>query len=291
MCRAFPLTIYQAAGLLQERLNQLQQVWTRVQGYPVHEIIIELALIWVIVFLVYRFLRTTRGARVIQGFVFMMLAATALVLIITSDHEFERLAFLFNQFVPFMALTLVIVFQAEIRRGLVRLGESRIFIGNKESTSRMVEEIVGAVSYLSKNKIGALIAIERQVGLEGVVEAGTRLDAEVSRELLNSVFWPGGALHDMAVLVRDNRVHAAGVQLPLAEGEQISSDLGSRHRAAIGLTQQSDALVVVVSEETGTISVAERGQLTRGLTLEELKVSLVRGLGVNTGAEPQAGPA
>jgi len=265
--------------LFQERINQLQQLWTRVQDYPVHEIVIELALIWVIVFVIYRFLRTTRGARVIQGFVIMMLATTALVLIVTSNHEFERLAFLFNQFVPFVAITLVIVFQPEIRRGLVRLGESKIFIGNQAPTAKMIEEVVGSVAYLSKNKIGALIAIERQVGLEGVVQAGTRLDAEVSRELLNSVFWPGGALHDMAVLIRDNRVHAAGVQLPLAEGEQISSDLGSRHRAAIGLSQESDAVVIVVSEETGTVSLAERGQLSRGLSIEEVKAQLVLAMG------------
>lgn len=271
--------------MFQERFNQLLQLWTRVQGYPVHELLIELALIWITVFMVYRFLRTTRGARVIQGFVFVMLSTTALVLIVTSDHEFERLGYLFNQFVPFVALTLVIVFQPEIRRGLVRLGESKIFTGSSASTARMVEEVVGAVAYLSKNKIGALIAIERQVGLEGVVEAGTRLDAEVSRELLNSVFWPGGALHDMAVLIRDNRMHAAGVQLPLAEGEQISSDLGSRHRAAIGLSQESDALVIVVSEETGTVSLAERGQLTRGLSVEELKTALLKALGASLPVE------
>ena len=134
-------------------------------------------------------------------------------------------------------------------------------------------------SYLSKNKIGALVAIERQVGLKGIVEAGTKMDASVTKELLNTIFWPGSALHDLGVVIQGDRIVAAGVQFPLAEGERFSSSLGSRHRAAIGLSQEADSLVVVVSEETGTISLAERGQLVRNLSTDGLRSQLVRGLG------------
>ena len=125
----------------------------------------------------------------------------------------------------------------------------------------------------------ALVVLERDVGLEGVVQAGTQLDAHVTSELLNTIFWPGSALHDMAVVIRGERVIAAGVQLPLAEAEQYSQELGSRHRAAYGLSLECDALVVVVSEETGTISLAERGRLVRNLSPDGLRTALVRGMG------------
>jgi len=130
---------------------------------------------------------------------------------------------------------------------------------------------------MSQNKIGALIAVEREVGLGGIIEGGTRVDAAVSGSLLNTIFWPGSALHDMGVIVRGDRVVAAGVPFPLAEGD-FGQELGTRHRAAIGLSQESDALVLVVSEETGKVSVAERGELRRGLDPDALRSCLVKGV-------------
>ncbi|MAE60043.1 MAG: hypothetical protein CMJ49_01675, partial [Planctomycetaceae bacterium] len=135
-----------------------------------------------------------------------------------------------------------------------------------------------AVDNLSQNKIGALIAVEREVGLAGVVEAGTTLHANVSAELIQTIFWPGSVLHDLGMVIRRDKIIAAGVQFPLAEGEESTQTLGSRHRAAIGLTQEADCLVVVVSEETGAISLAERGQLIRNLSLDHLRTMLRRGL-------------
>jgi diadenylate cyclase len=142
----------------------------------------------------------------------------------------------------------------------------------------VVEEILGSIGYLSRNKVGALLAVERQVGLGGIVEAGVRLDADVSKELLNTIFWPGSALHDMGVVIRGDRLVAAGVQFPLADAVSLPQELGSRHRAAVGLSQEVDALIIVVSEETGTISVAERGALTRGLSLDDLRRVLSKGM-------------
>ena len=241
--------------------------------------LVEIAVIWVVVYAIMRFLRGTRGARVIKGVAVILIVGTLAIQVLGREQAFERLNFLYSNFLAFASLMLVIVFQPELRRALVRLGETRIFRQAGLRKARVVEEVVAASEYLSRNKIGALIAIERQVGLGGVVEMGTRIDAEVSKELLNTIFWPGSALHDMGVIIRGDRVVAAGVQFPLAESDTLPQELGSRHRAAIGLSHDSDALVIVISEETGTISLAERGALRRGLSVEELRPILTKGLG------------
>lgn len=262
-----------------ERLSQLLR---RLEGYLAHEwaeVLVELVVIWVVVYMVVRFLRGTRGARVIKGLAVILILTTLAVQVIGRDNAFERLHFLYRNFLGFASLAMVIVFQPELRRALTRLGEARLFRGGMLQKARIADEVVGSVAYLSKNKIGALIAIERQVGLRGLHELGTRLDAQVTRELLNTIFWPGSALHDMGVVIHGDRIVAAGVQFPLAEGEQFSTELGSRHRAAIGLSQETDALIVAVSEETGTISVAQRGQMIRNLTTDGLRKELVRALG------------
>jgi len=251
----------------------------RVQTYPWWVVALELMAIWTVVYIVLRFLRGTRGARLIKGAALILIIGTLSIRVLGSETSFERLNFLYGNFVGYASLALVIVFQPELRRGLVRLGEARFFGGGRLRRARVIEEVLAAVAYMSKNKIGALIAIERLVGLKGIVESGTRIDATVTEELLNTIFWPGSALHDMGVVIQGDRVIAAGVQFPLAEGQQFSSELGSRHRAAIGLSQETDALIVIVSEETGTISLAERGQLDRNLSIDELRTLLVRGLG------------
>ncbi len=253
-------------------------IWTRIRGYPDHEVLIELALLWIVCYVIFRFLRGTRGARVMKGLILILIFVTLTSRVLVGENAFERLNLLYRNFLGFVALALVIVFQPELRRGLVRLGEARLFRASGLRRAQVIEEVLDSVAYMSKNKIGALIAIERGVGLGGIVEGGTRLDATVTRSLLNTIFWPGSALHDMGVVIRGDRVVAAGVPFPLAEGD-FAPELGSRHRAAIGLSQESDALIVVVSEETGTISVASRGHLTRDLTLDTLRTLLVKGLG------------
>ena len=263
-------------------LERLGQLFQRLQGYLWTEplqVLVEIAVIWVVVYAIMRFLRGTRGARVIKGVAVILIVGTLAIQVLGREQAFERLNFLYSNFLAFASLMLVIVFQPELRRALVRLGETRIFRQAGLRKARVVEEVLAASEYLSRNKIGALVAIERQVGLGGVVEMGTRVDAEVSKELLNTIFWPGSALHDMGVIIRGDRVVAAGVQFPLAESDTLPQELGSRHRAAIGLSHDSDALVIVISEETGTISLAERGALRRGLSVEELRPILTKGLG------------
>lgn len=259
-------------------MDELTRLWSRIRDYPAHEVLIELALLWIVIYVIFRFLRGTRGARAMKGIALIIVIVTLTSRVLLEENSYERLNLLYKNFLGFMALTLVIVFQPELRRGLVRLGEARLFRVGGLRRARVIEEVVDSVTYLGVNKVGALIAIERQVGLAGIVEAGTRVDATISQALLKTIFWPGSALHDMGVVIRGNRVVAAGVPFPLAEGD-FPAEVGSRHRAAIGLSHESDALIIVVSEETGTISIAERGELKQNLAIEELRSWIVRGIG------------
>ncbi len=275
--------------LTNQMRQNVQDVWTRVQVYWAEEwyaVLFELAVIWVVVYLVLRFLRGTRGARVIKGVAIVLIIGTLTIQVFGGADQLERLSYLYDNFLQVALIMLVIVFQPELRRALVRLGETRFFRQTGLRKARVVEELLGSMAYLSRNKVGALVAIERQVGLGGIVEAGVRVDADVTKELLNTIFWPGSALHDMGVILRGDRIVAAGVQFPLAEGDSVGQELGSRHRAAIGLSNEVDALIVVVSEESGTISVAERGQLTRGLSIEDLRRVLTRGMNQVTLIDP-----
>jgi len=247
-------------------------------GYNPLKVLLEWFLIGAVVYGCVRFLQGTRGSRVLTGVVFVLASATLLVKFVAEQLGLERIKVLYPYFVMGMFLVALVVFQPELRRGLMRLGETRWLRRWTKDIDLLVDEIVRAVAYLSKNKIGAIIAIERDVPLGGVAGSGTRLDAEVTAELLTTIFWPGSALHDMGVIIRNDRIAAAGCQFPLAESDDLDKSLGSRHRAAIGLSEESDALVVVVSEETGIISLAERGRLRRPLTPEVLREMLHRGL-------------
>jgi diadenylate cyclase len=243
-------------------------------GYGPFNVLLEWLLIGFVVYICVRFLRGTRGSRVFVGVAVVLVAATLLVKLVAEQLHLERIKVLYPDFVMGMFLVALVVFQPELRRGLTRLGEARWLQGLARKVDNMVEEICRATAYLAKNKIGGLIAIERDVPLGMVAGAGVRLDAEVSAELLMTIFWPGSALHDLGVIVQAGRVAAAGCQFPLVESEELESILGSRHRAAVGLSQESDAVIVVVSEETGIISIAERGRLLRPLTVEALRRTL-----------------
>lgn len=261
----------------------------RHRTYNPIEVLIQLALIWVVVYMVLRFLRGTRGARVLKGVGLVLVVAALLVAVLGGENSgFGPLQYLLEITIGFATLALVIVFQPELRRALVRIGEARLFRGNASEVVPLVNEIVRSVEHLAQHRTGAIIAIEREVGLTGVVEAGTSLNADVSAELIQSIFWPGSALHDMGVVIRRAKIIAAGVQFPLAESGDATQDLGSRHRAAIGLSQEADCLVVVVSEETGAISLAERGQLIRNLSIDALRTMLRRGLSYTQNADQAA---
>jgi diadenylate cyclase len=176
-------------------------------------------------------------------------------------------------------LAIIVVFQPELRRALMRLGETRLFRNWSDQISDDIEQLVESATFLSRRKIGGLIAVEREVGLGGISDTGTRINADLSADLLNTIFWPNSPLHDLGVVVSHGRIAFAGVQFPLAESGELERELGSRHRAAVGMSQESDAVVIVVSEETGDISIAESGKLIRKLTPEGLRGLLSELLG------------
>lgn len=252
--------------------DRLLHLVDRLAGYQWWQVLVELAVIWIVVWVVVRLVQGTRAAGALKS-AFLLIVVAALVVRILGQHEsFARLTFVFNAIFAVMAVGLIVIFQPELRRGLIRLGESPIFGRKIEVATETVDAVSEAAAYLSKARFGGLIVVERSTPLKGLAEGGTLIDAHVSSRLLQTIFFPGSALHDLAVLIKDDRIKAAGVQLPLANAEDTpDATLGSRHRAALGISNESDALVVVVSEETGTITLAERGELTRGLNEAELR--------------------
>ncbi|MCG3180758.1 MAG: hypothetical protein BIFFINMI_03121 [Phycisphaerae bacterium] len=251
--------------------NYLQRISTYGWWRP----LFEWVLIGVVIYGILRFMRGTRGARLLKGAALILVVAYVVIKLLASQLGLERIEVLYKHALIGALFALAIVFQPELRRVLMRIGETRLFRGWERKVNVMVDQLVVAVKYLSENKIGALIAVERETGLVGLAESGVRLDAELSPDLLTTIFWPGSALHDMGVIIQEGRVTAAGCQFPLAESGELPRGLGSRHRAAMGLSLDTDALVVVVSEETGQISLATRGQMIRPLTPDQLRQQLL----------------
>lgn len=249
------------------------------QAYGWWRVTVEMLLIGLVVFYVVRFLRGTRGARLLKGIGFVLASLYLIVRFVATKFQLERIDFLYGKFLLFASFAVVVVFQPELRRALMRLGETRLFRGFSNQINEEIEALVEASTFLSRRKIGALIAIERDVGLGGIAESGTRVNADLTASLLNTIFWPNSPLHDLGVVISQGRVAYAGVQFPLAESGELERELGSRHRAAVGMSQESDAIVLVVSEETGDVSIAERGTLIRKLTPEGLRGLLAELLG------------
>jgi len=249
------------------------------------QITIELLLIGVVVYWIVRFLRGTRGARLLKGIALVLITLYVIVDLLGTQFGLQRIEFLYSRFLYFAAFAIIVVFQPELRRALMRLGETRLFRGWSQQIDEEVAALVESAIYCSRRKIGALVAIERDTPLSGMAEEsrGTRLNADLTAPLLNTIFFPNTELHDLGVVVSQGRIAYAGVQFPMAEGGELERELGARHRAAVGLSQETDAIVLVVSEETGDISIAERGRLIRKLTPEGLRGLLAELLGRREG--------
>ena len=266
-----------------EQLLNLSGFARALRTIPWWQIAIEMLLIGLFVFWIVRFLRGTRGARLLKGIAVVLIGLYIIVRLLGTQFGLQRIEFLYRQFLTAAAFAIIVVFQPELRRALMRLGETRLFRGWSQQIDEEIEALVDSASYCSRRKIGALIAIEREVGLGGIAENGTRLNADISSPLLNTIFFPNTELHDLGVVISQGRVAYAGVQFPLAESGELERELGSRHRAAVGLSQETDAVVLVVSEETGDISIAERGRLIRKLTPDGLRGLLGELLGRKEG--------
>jgi len=246
----------------------------RLSEYGWGSVIFQMLLIGAALYAVSGFLRGTRGLRLMRGLIVTLISAFLILDVLAARLQLEQITVLFKPFVYMIFFASLVAFQPELRRGLIRLGEARWlqrFIHGGEQT---IGAVSSAVRQLAGQRVGALIAIERQVGLGSIIENGVRIDGVVSAELLRTIFRPGSALHDLGVVIQEGRLAAAACQFPLTESDQFDPGLGSRHRAAVGLTEDSDAVVVVVSEETGTISLAVEGRLHRGLTPNALAQEL-----------------
>lgn len=237
---------------------------------------VEIFIIFLMLYFMLRFMQGTRGVGVMRGLVFVLVIATVMLLFIVRKLQLYTIDWLLIEFLPMITIPFIILFQPELRRALVRLGENPFLGVFFKGESPMLDELVESAFVLSKNKLGGIIAIERKVGLDHFVEAGTRVDANVSSELINTIFWPGSPLHDGAVIIREQKIAAAGCLLPLSDSPDMEKTFGTRHRAGLGLSEETDAIAIVVSEETGVISLAVKGKITSGLDEKSLRNVLGR---------------
>ena len=231
--------------------------------------IIDILLVAVII---YQFLMLTRGTRAAP--MLLGVAAVALAFYLARIGELTAVNWLLSTLLPYFVFALIVVFQAEIRRALARLGSRLSFSRVSPSEAEAYDDIVLAANLFSQNQTGALIVIEREIGLRTYIESGVPLDARLSYDLLATIFRPSAPLHDGAVIVQGDRIAAAACFLPLSMNPVLSTQLGTRHRAAIGITEESDAIAVIVSEETGAISLAVAGNIERDISVEQLREQL-----------------
>lgn len=238
---------------------------TRIQSFGLGSFF-QVILLACAIYYIFLFFRGTRGAQVLVGL------GVLLVVLIGSTHllQWAELNWLFRRFSVGLALALLVIFQPEIRRALAELGKQPVFVVSAERRGT-VDSIVQAVVTLAEHKVGALIAIEREIGTRFIQETGIKQDAAVTAELLASIFFPHTPLHDGGVIIRGRRIVAAACVFPLSQKAELHKTLGTRHRAAVGLSEETDAVVIIVSEETGTISVCYRGRMSRGMDQERLK--------------------
>jgi diadenylate cyclase len=234
----------------------------------------DLADILVVSLLIYEVLKLIRGTRAVQ----MALGGGLIVALFYGSRwgHLETVNWLIRNMIGYLVFAVIVLFQSDIRRALAHFGRAPFFryFAKPESAADSIEELVVATSMLSSQRIGAIIAVERQIGLRNYIEGGIRLDALLTYDLLQSIFLPSSPLHDGAVIVQDDRVAAAACFLPLTVNPKLSTELGSRHRAAIGLTEENDSVAIVVSEETGIVSIVVDGQIERGLDADGLKARL-----------------
>ena len=217
--------------------------------------------------------RGTRGAAVLSGFIIALLVVAG----VTQLFQLDVLNWILSRFLAWMAIAVLVIFQPELRRGLAQLGSQNPFTSS-QLRIELIDVLVEMARSLSQKRCGALVAVEREIGFRGLTETGVAVDAKATPELLTTIFFENTPLHDGGVVLRGDRIAAAACIFPLTQREGLSTQLGMRHRAAIGLSEETDALVVVVSEENGDISVAMNGELKRGLDEDGLREFLTKTL-------------
>ncbi len=244
------------------------------------KMIVEVTVFAVGIYLVLRFLRETRGSGVIRGLTLIFGLGFLSFIVLIRLGNLIRLEYAFNALVNVAIIEPIVEFQPEIRRVIVHLGDAPIFGRFLKRESKTMQRLLRSVARLSKDRIGALIAIEREGSLASLAETGITIDAELNSYLIESIFYPGTALHDGAIVVREDRIVAASCLLPLSQNPDVDKRLGTRHRAGLGLSEETDALAIVVSEETGKVSAMLGGKLMFDLSLEQLERTIEDALGL-----------
>ena len=265
-------------------MNAFTSFWAQLVGIINTVEFVDVLDVLCVAYLIYKLIklvRETRAEQLLKGII-ILLVGTLLV----TQLRFRAMSYILNYFFQFGVIAACVLFQPELRRALEQVGRSKLgninvfpalsddLITKDSDSRRMISAVVDAVSYLSLEHTGALIVLERKTRLGDIVKTGTIVDARATKELICNIFFPNASLHDGGMIIRNGRVYAAGCFLPLSQNYEISKDLGTRHRAALGMSENSDALVVVVSEETGIISTAENGVLRRGFDPAQLRALL-----------------
>ncbi len=232
---------------------------------------IEILVLAVLFYFILKFIRGSRGAGLLKGVIFLLVVGMVGFLYVADLAGLIHIKELLKWVISGSAFALIVIFAPEMRRGLQRLAQSRLLSPLlHEHSSAVISEIIAATTKLAKNRIGALVAIERDVGLSEYVENAVKVDAQLTSELLETIFYPGSAMHDGAVIVQHDRVAAAGCLFPLTDDPTLTKSLGTRHRAALGISEETDAIVVIVSEETGRVSLCVEGKLVGPLAPDAL---------------------
>ncbi len=259
----------------------MDEILRRIQAQPIVSVraFVEIVLLAAVLYIVLAFLRSSRGAGVLRGMLVLIGLSIGVVFIAAKLFQLEHIVWVFEKLAALSIVAGVIIFQPELRRGLLRLGLTPWISRFVRADSPAIDEVVEACANMSRSSVGALLAIQRRVPLNDFAERGTILNAEITRELIETIFFKGKTgegtiLHDAGTIIIGNRIAGAGCLFPLSENPELSKSLGTRHRAGLGISEESDAVAVVVSEETGRISVAVEGRFLHGLTPEELRAKL-----------------
>lgn len=236
--------------------------------------VLDILIVAFLVYTVLRFIRETRAEQLAKGLLVLVIGTA-----IADLTHLYTVHWILSNVMTVGMIAVVVLFQPELRRALEKLGRAKLvrFVGDmdKDEAKNMVVEIAKAIESMSQSKTGALMVIERETTLNDIVETGTVIDAAISAEMIGNIFYEGAPLHDGAMILRGDRLYAAGCVLPLTQNKKLSKELGTRHRAGIGVTETSDALVIIVSEETGVVSFAENGQLTRFIDIKRIEKILL----------------
>ena len=229
--------------------------------------IIDILVVWYVIYKLMMLLRGTKAVQLFKGVIIMVL-----IKLISWFFDLQMVSWVTDQIINWGFIAIIIIFQPEIRRGLEHLGRGSVFFHNRkqnENERNMIKALDSAIQYMSKRRIGALITIQKNTGLEDYVETGIRLDADITGALLINIFIPNTPLHDGAVIIKENKIAVAAAYLPLSESNLIPKALGTRHRAAVGISEVTDALTIVVSEETGGVTITKNNELLRDLTRDD----------------------